>query len=142
MGTEVINSNFDVLQEELDRAKTNLRGLNDNIRRISGREPPDQLRLVLRYVHFDFINFNSILSQNRILIPLKRFIILFLPVPLVATTIIRNDRWTVDPIVNTIIEIAAMAVTHRHRQNVKWKRNQCSAVCRDRQTAKTTTNPN
>lgn len=46
MGTEVINVSFDVLQEELDKAKSNLRGLNDNIRRISGREPPDQLRLV------------------------------------------------------------------------------------------------
>lgn len=48
MGTEVINASFDVLQEKLDQAKSNLRGLNDNIRRISGREPPDQLRLVER----------------------------------------------------------------------------------------------
>lgn len=46
MGTEVINVSFDVLQEKLEKAKSNLRGLNDNIRRISGREPPDQLRLV------------------------------------------------------------------------------------------------
>lgn len=46
MGTDVINVSFDVLQEELEKAKSNLRGLNDNIRRISGREPPDQLRLV------------------------------------------------------------------------------------------------
>lgn len=47
MGTEVINISFDVLQEELEKAKSNLKGLNDNIRRISGREPPDQLRLVV-----------------------------------------------------------------------------------------------
>lgn len=46
MGTEIIVS-FDVLQEELDKAKSNLRGLNDNIRRISGREPSEQLRLVI-----------------------------------------------------------------------------------------------
>lgn len=46
MGTEVINVSFDVLQEELDKAKSTLKGLNDNIRRISGREPPEQLRLV------------------------------------------------------------------------------------------------
>lgn len=45
MGTEVISSSFDVLQEELDKAKSNLRGLNDNIRRISGRDPSEQLRL-------------------------------------------------------------------------------------------------
>lgn len=48
MGTEVINVTFDVLQEELDKAKSTLKGLNDNIRRISGREPPEQLRLVYR----------------------------------------------------------------------------------------------
>lgn len=48
MGTEVINVSFDVLQEELDKAKSTLKGLNDNIRRISGREPPEQLRLVCR----------------------------------------------------------------------------------------------
>lgn len=50
MGTEVINANFDVLQEELDKAKSTLKGLNDNIRRINGREPSEQLRLV--HVHF------------------------------------------------------------------------------------------
>lgn len=44
MGTEVINVSY--LQEELDKAKSTLKGLNDNIRRISGREPPEQLRLV------------------------------------------------------------------------------------------------
>lgn len=52
MGTEVINVSFDVLQEKLDKAKSNLRGLNDNIRRISGREPPDQLRLVVVFFLF------------------------------------------------------------------------------------------
>lgn len=61
MGTEVINISFDVLQEELDKAKSTLKGLNDNIRRISGREPPEQLRLVIvsffRIV-FLFVSFN------------------------------------------------------------------------------------
>lgn len=50
MGTEVINVSFDVLQEELDKAKSNLKGLNDNIRRINGREPPELLRLVVKSV--------------------------------------------------------------------------------------------
>lgn len=54
MGTEVINVSFDVLQEELEKAKSTLKGLNDNIRRISGREPPEQLRLV------NFIDFIQI----------------------------------------------------------------------------------
>lgn len=45
MGTEVINANFDVLQEELEKAKSTLKGLNDNIRRINGRETSEQLRL-------------------------------------------------------------------------------------------------
>ncbi len=39
MGTEVLQS-FDNLQDELDRARSNLNGLNENIRRIIGREPP------------------------------------------------------------------------------------------------------
>lgn len=57
MGTEVINVSFDVLQEELDKAKSTLKGLNDNIRRISGREPPEQLRLVyLIFYHFVLIS--------------------------------------------------------------------------------------
>lgn len=55
MGTEVINVSFDVLQEELDKAKSTLKGLNDNIRRISGREPPDQLRLVCILVFFFYL---------------------------------------------------------------------------------------
>lgn len=56
MGTEVINSSFDVLQEELEKAKSTLKGLNDNIRRISGREPPEQLRLVMIKLIFCFVN--------------------------------------------------------------------------------------
>lgn len=52
MGTEVINVSFDVLQEELDKAKSNLKGLNDNIRRINGREPPEILRLVVKKKFF------------------------------------------------------------------------------------------
>lgn len=40
MGTEILQS-FDHLQDELERARSNLKGLNENIRRIIGREPPD-----------------------------------------------------------------------------------------------------
>lgn len=47
MGADVA-ANYGSIQEELERAKSNLKGLNDNIRRIIGRDPPDtQLRLVL-----------------------------------------------------------------------------------------------
>lgn len=47
MGSDVA-ANYGSIQEELERAKSNLKGLNDNIRRIIGRDPPDtQLRLVL-----------------------------------------------------------------------------------------------
>lgn len=42
MGTEVLQS-FDNLQDELERAKSNLKGLNENIRRIIGREPPSDI---------------------------------------------------------------------------------------------------
>lgn len=46
MGADVA-ANYGSIQEELERAKSNLKGLNDNIRRIIGRDPPDtQLRLV------------------------------------------------------------------------------------------------
>lgn len=38
MGVEVLKSS-NALQEELEKAKSNLKGLNDNIRRIVGREP-------------------------------------------------------------------------------------------------------
>lgn len=41
-------SNYLSIEEELERAKNNLKGLNENIRRIIGRDPPDtQLRLGL-----------------------------------------------------------------------------------------------
>lgn len=47
MGADVA-TNYGSIQEELERAKSNLKGLNDDIRRIIGRDPPDtQLRLVL-----------------------------------------------------------------------------------------------
>lgn len=42
MGTDVIKS-YDVLQEELERAKNTLVSLNDNIRRIIGRDPKETL---------------------------------------------------------------------------------------------------
>lgn len=42
MGTEVLQS-FDNLQDELERARSNLKGLNENIRRIIGRDPPDTI---------------------------------------------------------------------------------------------------
>lgn len=48
MGSTDVLVNVGSLQSELERAKTNLKGLNDNIRRIIGREPNDiapQLRL-------------------------------------------------------------------------------------------------
>lgn len=44
MGTEVVKS-YDNLQVELDRARNDLKGLNENIRRIIGRDPPDNSRL-------------------------------------------------------------------------------------------------
>lgn len=40
MGTDVLKS-YDSLQQELEKAKTQLKGLNDNIRRIIGRDPQD-----------------------------------------------------------------------------------------------------
>lgn len=46
MGTQILNMNVDDLQSELDKARTTLRGLNENIRRISGRDPTEQVRLV------------------------------------------------------------------------------------------------
>lgn len=42
MSVSVINS-FGNLEEELEKAKTNLKGLNDNIRRIIGRDPENRL---------------------------------------------------------------------------------------------------
>lgn len=48
MGSTEVMVNVGSLQTELERAKTNLKGLNENIRRIIGREPNDttvQLRL-------------------------------------------------------------------------------------------------
>lgn len=49
MGTEVLKS-YDFLQEELDKAKTHLKGLNENIRKIIGRDPQEaHLRLVSQY---------------------------------------------------------------------------------------------
>lgn len=46
MGSAEVLMNVGSLQDELERAKTNLKGLNENIRRIIGREPNDaQLRL-------------------------------------------------------------------------------------------------
>lgn len=62
MGTEVINVSY--LQEELDKAKSTLKGLNDNIRRISGREPPEQLRLVYYFFHRFYQN--SLINGNYI----------------------------------------------------------------------------
>lgn len=38
METDALKS-FDGLQNELEKAKTNLKGLNENIRRIIGRDP-------------------------------------------------------------------------------------------------------
>lgn len=50
MGADLLVS-FGSIQDELEKAKTNLKGLNENIRRIVGRDPPDavQLRLGLVY---------------------------------------------------------------------------------------------
>lgn len=54
MGADVL-LNVGTIQEELEKAKNNLKGLNDNIRRIVGREPPDtQLRLDYCLVLFIF----------------------------------------------------------------------------------------
>lgn len=53
MATDVL-TNFDSIEEKLHKAKSNLKGLNENIRRIIGREPPDnQLRLEIVFI-FDF----------------------------------------------------------------------------------------
>lgn len=47
MGADVL-VNYGSIQEELEKAKSTLKGLNENIRRIIGRDPPDtQLRLEL-----------------------------------------------------------------------------------------------
>lgn len=48
MGADIIVT-FGSIQDELEKAKCNLKGLNDNIRRIVGRDPSDatQLRLGL-----------------------------------------------------------------------------------------------
>ncbi|XP_055380109.1 pinin [Condylostylus longicornis] len=42
MATDVLIKSFDSLQEDLNRAKSNLKGLNENIRRIIGREPAEE----------------------------------------------------------------------------------------------------
>lgn len=76
MGTEVINSSFDVLQEELEKAKSTLRGLNDNIRRISGREPSEQLRLVMKKLISLFFCLLVLLSTFTILICEQRLKVL------------------------------------------------------------------
>lgn len=45
MATDVL-TNFGTIEQELEKAKSNLKGLNENIRRMIGRDPPDiQLRL-------------------------------------------------------------------------------------------------
>lgn len=41
MGTEIVIKSYDSLQQELDHAKNTLVSLNDNIRRIIGRDPKD-----------------------------------------------------------------------------------------------------
>lgn len=76
MGTEVINSSFVVLQEELEKAKSTLRGLNDNIRRISGREPPEQLRLVMIKLIFCFINIILNIYQCNLIASIENVIII------------------------------------------------------------------
>lgn len=54
MATDVL-TNFDSIEEKLLKAKSNLKGLNENIRRIIGREPPDnQLRLEIVFIFFFF----------------------------------------------------------------------------------------
>lgn len=61
MATDIL-TNFDSVEEKLLKAKTNLKGLNENIRRIIGREPPDtQLRLVLSFRNF-VLFFNRFLT--------------------------------------------------------------------------------
>lgn len=50
MATEIL-PNFDSIEEKLLKAKSNLKGLNENIRRIIGREPADnQLRLEIVFI--------------------------------------------------------------------------------------------
>lgn len=50
MATDIL-TNFDSIEEKLLKAKSNLKGLNENIRRIIGREPPDnQLRLEIVFI--------------------------------------------------------------------------------------------
>lgn len=51
MGADILVS-FGTIQDELDKAKSNLKGLNDNIRRIVGRDPSDATQLRLGWFFF------------------------------------------------------------------------------------------
>lgn len=51
MGADIIVT-FGSIQDELEKAKCNLQGLNDNIRRIVGRDPSDATQLRLGFVLF------------------------------------------------------------------------------------------
>lgn len=55
MATDVLTK-FGSIEQELEKAKSNLKGLNENIRRMIGRDPPDiQLRLKSIF-YFFFLN--------------------------------------------------------------------------------------
>lgn len=58
-----ITKSFGTLQAELELAKSNLKGLNENIKRIIGRDPSDgPLRLYRLFV--TVINFRKILRSQ------------------------------------------------------------------------------
>uniref|UniRef100_U5ETU7 Putative pinin n=1 Tax=Corethrella appendiculata TaxID=1370023 RepID=U5ETU7_9DIPT len=61
MGTEVLKRNYGSLEEELEAARTNLKGLNENIRRIIGRDVSSQnsSRVELKRKNFSSFDQNS-----------------------------------------------------------------------------------
>ena len=50
MSTEVINNNCSSIEQKLENARTNLKDLNENIKRIFGKN--DNFRLICYFVFF------------------------------------------------------------------------------------------
>lgn len=51
MSTEVITSNCSSIEQKLEKARTNLKDLNENIKRIFGKN--DNFRLICYFVFFN-----------------------------------------------------------------------------------------
>lgn len=56
MSTEVINNNCSSIEQKLEKARTNLKDLNENIKRIFGKN--DNFRLICYFVFFNVQQIN------------------------------------------------------------------------------------